>query len=78
MPRQKREPKKPSKASKDIEERIQKNYFTNFEINQEFELTDTHKSFIELALNKKTKLKNKRLNFNNFLFIVFFYFYNTT
>jgi len=56
MPRQKRESKKPSKASKDIEERIQKNYFTNFEINQEFELTDIHKSFIELALNKKTKI----------------------
>lgn len=57
MPKAKRESKKP-KASKDIniEDRIHKNYFMNFEINQEFELNDTHKSFIKLALAKDTKV----------------------
>ena len=57
MARTKREPKK-QKASRDtnIEDRIQKNYFTNFEINQEFELNNTHKSFIKLALDKDTKV----------------------
>lgn len=61
MPRSKREPKrepKKAKASRDIEteERIHKNYFTNFEINQEFSLNDIHKSFLELSLDKKTKI----------------------
>tara|TARA_R110002096_G_scaffold132727_1_gene283095 strand:- start:44 stop:796 length:753 start_codon:yes stop_codon:yes gene_type:complete len=57
MAKIKREPKK-QKASRDtnIEDRIHKNIFTNFEINQEFELNNTHKSFIKLALDKDTKV----------------------
>lgn len=56
MSKHKREPKKPSKASKDIEERIQRNYFTNFDIKQEFDLTDVHQDFIDKALNRRTKI----------------------
>ena len=56
MPKQKREPKKPSKASRDMEEKIQRNYFTNFDINQEFDLTDVHQDFIDSALNRRTKI----------------------
>jgi len=56
MPKAKRESRKPSKASKDIEDRIHRNYFTNFDINQEFDLNDVHNSFLELALDKRTKV----------------------
>lgn len=56
MPKAKREPRKSTRASKDIEDRIHRNYFTNFEINQEFELNDVHNSFLELALDKRTKI----------------------
>lgn len=56
MPKAKRESRKPSRASRDIEDRIHRNYFTNFEINQEFELNDVHNSFLELALDKRTKV----------------------
>ena len=56
MPKAKREPRKSTRASKDIEDRIHRNYFTNFEINQEFELNDVHNSFLELALDKRTKV----------------------
>jgi len=56
MPKAKRESRKPTKATRDIEDRIHRNYFTNFEINQEFELNDVHNSFLELALDKRTKV----------------------
>ena len=56
MPKAKRESRKPTKATRDIEDRIHRNYCTNVEINQEFELNDVHNSFLELALDKRTKV----------------------
>lgn len=58
MPKAKRErdSRRTTKSSRDIEERIHKNYFTNFDINQEFKLNDVHNSFLELALDKNTNI----------------------
>lgn len=43
-------------TSRDIEERVHKNYFLNFNVNQKFKLNDTHESFTSMAMNNKTKM----------------------
>ena len=43
-------------TSRDIEERVHKNYFLNFNVNQKFKLNDTHESFTNMAMNNKTKM----------------------
>lgn len=59
MPRNKRESKRstrPQRDQREIEDKIQRNYFSHFVINQEFDLGDVHKSFLELSLNNKTNI----------------------